>query len=364
MSDSQLEQKTSKLNIDHFIANNMKPIESLALKYSSEGLFILDQQQLPQTEAWLKIHSVDEMIAAIKSLAVRGAPLIGVAASMALAQSALQGHGCEQLKEEAQKLYEARPTAVNLMNCIERMKLALEEKDFQTAAVKTAFELFDEDVLLCQKIAENGAQFIQDGDGILTHCNTGALATAGVGTALGIIHLAHRQGKKIHVYVDETRPLLQGGRLTAWELGKLGIPYTLITDNMAGIVMAQGKVQKIFVGSDRIAANGDFANKIGTYGVSILAHYHRIPFYVAAPYTTVDPHCPNGQEIPIEERKSSEVTGAAGAFGSVTWAPKNAEVYNPAFDVTPATLTTAWITDGGVFTHKDIYDGCFARKDV
>ncbi|MFP5519365.1 MAG: S-methyl-5-thioribose-1-phosphate isomerase [Bdellovibrionia bacterium] len=343
----------------------MQNINSFALRYNLQNqLFVLDQQLLPQEEKWLEIKTVKDMIEAIKSLAVRGAPMIGVAASFALAQSAQNKTSLDQLLTEAEQLYQARPTAVNLMNCIERMRSALREKDFAQAALAMAYELYHEDVTLCDRIAHNGGELIQDGDGILTHCNTGALATAGVGTALGIIHKAHLSGKKIHVFVDETRPLLQGGRLTAWELGKLGIPYTLITDNMAGLLMAQGKIQKVFVGSDRIAINGDFANKIGTYSVAVLAHYHRIPFYVAAPYTTVDFACPNGQSIPIEERNAQEVTGAAGSFGKVTWAPENASVYNPAFDVTPAALTSAWITDAGVFYHKDILAGCFTKKGV
>lgn len=337
-----------------------RSIESLALRFHDNQLFVLNQQALPMQENWIQILNVPDMISAIQSLAVRGAPMIGVAASFALAKSAQQGHSLEQLKKESQDLYEARPTAVNLMNCLDRMRECFDEKNFSEKLLQTAFELFDEDVRLCNQIAMAGAALIKDGDGILTHCNTGALATAGVGTALGIIQKAFQEGKKIHVYVDETRPLLQGGRLTAWELGKLGIPYTLITDNMAGMIMGQGKIQKIFVGSDRIAANGDFANKIGTYSVAVLAHFHRIPFYVAAPYTTVDPHCPSGEEIPIEERKASEVQG----FGSLMWAPVGSQVYNPAFDVTPASLTTSWITDAGIFTHKDVAAGCFQKKET
>lgn len=337
-----------------------RSLESLALKFQQNKLYVLDQRQLPQSELWIQIQNVPEMITAIKNLAVRGAPMIGVAASFALAQSAQNGSSLEQLKKEAQDLYEARPTAVNLMNCLERMRLAFTEDNFSEKLLQTAFELFDEDVRLCNQIAEHGEKLIQNGDGILTHCNTGSLATAGVGTALGIIQKAYQNGKKIHVFVDETRPLLQGGRLTAWELGKLGIPYTLITDSMAAMVMGQGKIQKIFVGSDRIAANGDFANKIGTYSVAVLAHYHRIPFYVAAPYTTVDPQCPSGEEIPIEERSGKEVKG----YSDVQWAPQDANTYNPAFDVTPASLTTAWITDAGVFEHRDIQMGCFKKMEA
>jgi methylthioribose-1-phosphate isomerase len=246
------------------------------------------------------------------------------------------------------------------MNCLDRMKKVICNNASVDKIVQTAIDLFNEDVRLCDQIATNGAELIQDGDQILTHCNTGGLATVGVGTALGVIRKAHEQGKKIHVYVDETRPLLQGGRLTAWELQKLNIPCTLITDNMAAHLMSLGKITKAIVGSDRIAKNGDFANKIGTYSVAVNCHYHNIPFYVAAPMTTVDPKCENGDLIPIEQRKPEEVLGAIGNFGTVIWAPQNVKVYNPSFDVTPAKLTSAWILDEKVFTKDDIQKGCFA----
>ena len=223
--------------------------------------------------------------------------------------------------------------------------------------ISEAENIFEEDQQLCKKMGENGAKFIEDGNSILTHCNTGGLATAGIGTALGVIRTASEQGKKIHVYVDETRPLLQGARLTTWELEKLNIPYTLICDNMAAQLMAKKKIQKIFVGADRIAANGDFANKIGTYSLAVLAKFHQIPFFTVAPYSTIDLHCPNGSEIPIEERKSGEVLGY---LDEVQWAPKRAFVHNPAFDVTPVHLVTAIITDegiseGGINKHADTH---------
>ncbi|WP_413287615.1 S-methyl-5-thioribose-1-phosphate isomerase [Bdellovibrio sp. HCB337] len=345
----------------------MMNIKSLAIEFTDGKLRILNQQLLPHVESWIEVKTVDQMIEAIKSLKVRGAPLIGVAAAFALAQSALQKKSKEELLKKAQALYEARPTAVNLMICMDRMKKVLHENFSIENVVKTAENIFTEDFTLCERIATHGAQFIQDGDNILTHCNTGGLATAGVGTALGIIRKAHEQGKKIHVYVDETRPLLQGGRLTTWELKKLNIPFTLITDNMAGHVMSLGKVQKIFVGSDRIALNGDFANKIGTYSVAVLARHHNVPFYVAAPYTTVDVECPNGKAIPIEQRKAEEVLGVSGSFGdspsTIEWAPEGTPAYNPAFDVTPAHLTTAWILDNGVFTQKDIESGALKKRN-
>jgi methylthioribose-1-phosphate isomerase len=344
----------------------MIEIQSLALEFKKGRLRILDQQLLPHTEKWIEIESVQHMIDAIKALKVRGAPLIGVAAALTLAQSALKKAPQAELLKKAQALYEARPTAVNLMICMDRMKKALTENFSIENVVNTAEAIFKEDFELCERIANNGARFIQDGDNILTHCNTGGLATAGIGTALGIIRRAHEQGKKIHVYVDETRPLLQGGRLTTWELKKLNIPFTLITDNMAGHVMSLGKVQKIFVGSDRIAVNGDFANKIGTYSVAVLAHHHGIPFYVAAPYTTVDPECESGEHIPIEKRKSEEVLGVMGSFNGspsmIEWAPENSPVYNPAFDVTPANLVSGWVLDTGVFHKKDIESGALKKR--
>ncbi|MBC7370806.1 MAG: S-methyl-5-thioribose-1-phosphate isomerase [Bdellovibrionaceae bacterium] len=336
----------------------MKTSPSLAINFQhADGigkLKILNQQLLPHEEVWIDIQNVPQMIEAIQSLKVRGAPLIGVAASFALAISALQNTDIAKLKAEAQALYEARPTAVNLMICIDRMKKII-QGDFSVARlVAAAEEIYLEDIKLCDRIAENGAGFIEDGDNVLTHCNTGGLATAGVGTALGIIRRAHEQGKKIHVYVDETRPLLQGGRLTTWELQKLNIPFTLITDSMAGQLMSLGKVQKIFVGSDRIAANGDFANKIGTYSLAVLAQYHQIPFFVAAPYTTVDPDCASGNDIPIEQRKASEVLGTTSAPGT--------PVYNPSFDVTPAKLVRAWVLDEAVFFQQDIASGALKRN--
>lgn len=339
-------------------------LNSLALTFSynaeSVQLRLLDQTLLPHQETWLDIKTTAQMIDAIKKLQVRGAPLIGVAASLQLAQAAFLDFNIDALGKQADALYEARPTAVNLMNCIDRMKKNLITEKNQASFIQTAIDLFNEDVELCEKISRHGAALINDGDNILTHCNTGGLATAGVGTALGIIRKAFESGKKIHVYVDETRPLLQGGRLTAWELQKLNIPCTLITDNMAAQLMSLGKVDKVFVGSDRIAANGDFANKIGTYSVAVNCHYHKIPFYVAAPFTTVDPACKDGKNIPIEQRTPIEVRGAQGSFGNVTWAPENINVYNPSFDVTPADLTTGWVMDKGVFTKDDILKGCFS----
>lgn len=337
-------------------------LESLALKWNSGQLEILDQTLLPHQESWITIENPDQMIVAIQALKVRGAPLIGVAASLCLAQAALKGAGSEELLQQAQRLYEARPTAVNLMNCIDRMNHVIRNGGSAALILEKAQEIFYQDVELCRRIAKNGADLIQDGDQILTHCNTGGLATAGVGTALGIIRKAHEQGKKIHVYVDETRPLLQGARLTAWELQKLQIPMTLVTDNMAAHLMSLGRISKVFVGSDRIAANGDFANKIGTYGVAVLSHYHKIPFYVAAPFTTVDSACSSGQEIPIEQRRPQEIWGYKSAQEEIFWVPQNTPVYNPSFDVTPHHLVSGWVMDRGFYTQKNVEQGIFSSK--
>lgn len=335
----------------------MIQLKSLALEADVSHVMqirLLDQTLLPHQEKWLVIETAEQMIEAIQSLRVRGAPLIGIAASLMLGKLALEKTTTSELLKIADQLYEARPTAVNLMICIDRMKKVMRENFSIDNTVQSAISIFNEDVELCERIARHGAELIQDGDQILTHCNTGGLATAGVGTALGVIRFAHQQGKKIHVYVDETRPLLQGGRLTAWELSKLNIPCTLITDNMAAHLMSLKKINKAIVGSDRIALNGDFANKIGTYSVAVSCAYHHIPFYVAAPMTTVDVHCLSGDLIPIEQRPSFEVQGVRGSFGEVNWAPAHVKVYNPAFDVTPASLVSGWILDRGVFTKKDI----------
>ncbi|MEW6057039.1 MAG: S-methyl-5-thioribose-1-phosphate isomerase [Bdellovibrionota bacterium] len=335
----------------------MKDMISLGLKHVDEKLWVLDQQLLPDREVWLECNHPNEMISYIKSLKVRGAPLIGVAAALSLAKFAETGASSTQIIEAAIALRNARPTAVNLMAAIDRMVPSRESKVDPARLFGLAEEIFDEDVELCKRIGTHGASLVEDGDGILTHCNAGGLATAGIGTAVGVIRKAFEQGKRIHVYVDETRPLLQGGRLTAWELEKLEIPYTLICDNMAATVMRSGKVQRIFVGADRIAANGDFANKIGTYGVAVSAKHHGIPFYPAAPYTTVDLNCASGAGIPIEDRASDEVRGAVGSFGLVRWAPAESQTFNPAFDVTPRELVTALVLDCGVYSRAQLEQG-------
>jgi len=339
----------------------MKTMLSMALRYEAGNLELLDQTQLPNKEVWLSIQTLEEMDEAIKSLRTRGAPLIGVAASVYLGKSLEEGASLEDFKRQAAVLRASRPTAVNLMNAIDLL-VAKVESGANSAELITEIErLFDEDVALCKAMGENGASLIDDGDGVLTHCNTGGLATVGIGTALGVIQTAHEQGKKIHVYVDETRPLLQGGRLTTWELERLGVPYTLICDNMAASLMRQGKIQKAIVGSDRIALNGDFANKTGTYSVAVACKAHGIPFMTAAPVTTIDFECESGDQIPIEERIDFEVKGVRGAFGEVMWAPEKASVYNPSFDVTPAELVSAWVLDTGVLEPKDVAAGAISK---
>jgi len=313
----------------------VKALSSLGLRSSDEGLFVLDQRALPHEERWLKCDGPETMVELIKTLAVRGAPLIGVAAALSLAHHARQGAGVESLRDAALRLRAARPTAVNLMAAVDRL-LALEPFTPERV-IREAEAFFDEDVAMCEALAERGVPLIADGDSILTHCNAGGLVTAGIGTALGVIRRAHELGKRVHVFVDETRPLLQGARITAWELGKLGIDHTLICDNMAASLMARGKIHKVFVGADRIARNGDFANKIGTYAVAVLARHHGVPFYAVAPRTTFDAGCPSGREIPIEERPADEVRAGK--------SPPDCRVYNPAFDVTPRELVTGIVLD-------------------
>lgn len=330
---------------------------SLALKYEAEKLFILDQQLLPQTESWIEVRDPEHMITIIKQLKVRGAPLIGVAAALSLADWTVKSRPTvSAFQSMALALRESRPTAVNLMNAMDRL-IPLYDGVDQSIVWREAQHIFSEDVLLCEKMAQCAFPLIQDGDGILTHCNTGGLATAGRGTAFGAFSYAWENGKKIHVYVDETRPLLQGGRLTAWELAQKKIPHTLICDNMAGMLMASGKIKSVFVGTDRIAMNGDMANKIGTYSVAVLCQYHNIPFYVVGPRTTVDPLCLTGAQIPIEERSAQEVRGASGSFGQIQWAEESTPVFNPAFDVTPVGLITGIIVDGEYFSQTALKAG-------
>jgi len=324
---------------------------------------MVEQTLLPIEFVELDVKSVPAMVDAIWRLAVRGAPAIGVAAGygMLLGVQGQEGREREDLmgflRETAATLAKARPTAVNLFWALDRM-VARAQADFDGGADSTAivtgqFEeakaIHTEDAAQCREMGRLGADLIQDGWTLLTHCNAGALATGGMGTALAPMYTAHEQGKKIAVYADETRPLLQGARLTTWELMQAGIDVTLITDNMAAQVMKEGRIDAVIVGSDRIARNGDVCNKIGTYGVAILAKHHGIPFYVVAPRSTIDVDVKSGDEIPIEERPDYEITEG---YGKRT-APEGAKVYAPAFDVTPAALVTAIVTEAGVVHAPD-----------
>ena len=319
---------------------------------------LLDQSRLPETVQFLDCRDYREVADAIRELKVRGAPAIGVTAALGVAQGAqaVEAQDGESFAEQVMgicaDLAATRPTAVNLFWAIERMKRKLESLkgypilSIKQALIKEAQAILDEDIGLCRAMGRHGADLIRDGQTVLTHCNAGALATAGYGTALGVIRAAWEQGKKISVIADETRPVLQGARLTAWELMQDKIPVTLITDNMAGALMRQGRIHLCVVGADRIAANGDVANKIGTYSVAVLAKAHGIPFYVAAPYSTIDLTTKSGADIPIEQRNPLEVTTI---HGSHPVAPRGVQVYNPAFDVTPAEFITAIITERGIF---------------
>ena len=339
----------------------MQNLIASSLKYENGILSVLDQYLLPHQQVWHECHSVETMKELIISLKIRGAPLIGLGASLLVAHLAQLGGTQAELAKAIDELEATRPTAVNLMHCMAILRKALKSDDFVAAVVCSAERLFIEDIALCERMATRGAELINSGDNILTHCNTGALATAGIGTALGVIYKAQQQHGNIHVWVDETRPLLQGGRLTAFELERWQVPYTLICDNMAASLMAAGKVDKIVVGADRIAANGDFANKVGTYNLAVLAHFHDIPFYVVAPLTTLDTQTACGSDIAIEQRNSAEVRGVSGSFGEALWAPTNANVYNPAFDVTPAKLITAWVLDTGVYNKSDVESGALVK---
>ncbi len=326
--------------------------------WKNNAVVLIDQNALPQIERHVVCTNYRQVISAIKDLTVRGAPAIGVAAAMGAALGALSIEAMPPEKFQIKfnlicdHIAKARPTARNLFWALERMKECLDDaissgkQNLAARLVSEAKRICSEDITINRQMGKHGSVLLADGDNILTHCNAGALATAGYGTALGVIRAAREQGKKLHVYVDETRPVLQGARLTAWEMKKEKIPATLITDNMAGFLMQQGKIDKIIVGADRIAANGDTANKIGTYSLAVLAKAHGIPFYVAAPLSTFDFSIKTGAEITIEERSGDEVTN----FRGVSTAPRGMKVYNPAFDLTPARYISAIITEEGIMT--------------
>jgi methylthioribose-1-phosphate isomerase len=327
-----------------------------SVAYENGILTILDQTKLPNITEFIKIDKIEDAWEAIKQLKVRGAPAIGIAAAYGLllgidnANEESFDAFYEEFKKHFDYLASSRPTAVNLFWALNRMNdRVLKEKDQPIGLIKKALEeeahlIRQEDEEVCRSIGEHALALFHDGIGVLTHCNAGGIATAKYGTALAPIYLSKEKGWDIKVFADETRPLLQGARLTTWELQQAGIDVTLITDSMAAMVMSKGWVQAVIVGCDRVAANGDVANKIGTYGVALLAKAHNIPFYVAAPISTIDLSTKTGKDIPIEERSAEEITEG---FGTLT-APKGVNVFNPAFDVTPAELITAIITEKGI----------------
>jgi methylthioribose-1-phosphate isomerase len=328
------------------------------LEWTEAGVRFIDQRKLPMEEVYVTSRTYEEVADAISTMVVRGAPAIGVAGAMGVAlgmkAAAGKAKSASELRAALEKISAAlaatRPTAVNLFWGIRRMKETFEANskrpvpDIVAALVKEAQQMHAEDIAACMAMGRHGAVLLPRSGGVLTHCNAGALATCGYGTALGVIRSAVESGSKLHVYADETRPFLQGSRLTAWELQKDRIPTTVIADNMAGAMMSQGKIGAVIVGADRIAANGDVANKIGTYSVAILAKEHSIPFYVAAPWSTIDLDTPDGARIPIEQRSAREVTHMADR----QMTPEGVGIENPAFDVTPHRYVTAIITERGV----------------
>ena len=324
-----------------------------AIRWKGTALALLDQTRLPVEEVWDDYTDYRAVAEAIRRLVVRGAPAIGISAAYAVCLAALEhqdrpGDFRPGLEAALETLAASRPTAVNLFWALDRMRGVLEAQGWNPQAIpaliREAEAIHREDIAMNRKMGKHGASLVPKGARILTHCNAGAIATGGYGTALGVVRAAHAAGHVAMVYCDETRPLLQGARLTAWELVKDGIPATLITDNMAASLMAQGKIDMVFLGCDRMARNGDFANKIGTYGVAVLAAYHGIPFYTVLPSSTIDMSIPDGKHIVIEQRDPNEVTHFAG----VQTAPEGVGVYNPAFDVTPHRLLTGIVTEKGV----------------
>ncbi len=319
-----------------------------SVDFRNDRVVILDQTRLPREETYLEFSTWQEVARAISEMKVRGAPAIGLAAAFGVvlaAKDTLDPRA--EVRRALEGLSRTRPTAVNLFRALARMEqvaLAVDETSLYPALLKEAWAMVQEQTEADRRIGELGAELIPSGAKVLTHCNAGGLATYALGTALGIIKTAHRQGKGVFVWVDETRPLLQGARLTAWELQKEGIPYAIICDGMAGHLMSRREVDAVVVGADRIAANGDTANKIGTYTLAVLADRHRVPFYVAAPLSTMDPATGSGEHIPIEEREPSEVL----SFMGVEMAPAGSQAFNPAFDVTPAELIAAIVTEAGV----------------
>lgn len=327
------------------------------IQWQADHLLMIDQRKLPHEEIYLKCENHDDVSEAIQKMVIRGAPAIGVAAAMGVVLGVKKSNAKNRNDFEIEflkiydTLYRSRPTAINLRWALDCMKVSFYESlsegidKVKERLEQEALRIYEEDIQINQAMAGHGEPLIQEGFQLLTYCNTGALATAGYGTALGVIRKAHRSGKKIHVYVSETRPYFQGLRLTSWECWKEGIPHTVIADNMAASLMSQQKIDAVFVGADRVARNGDVANKIGTYSLAVLAKHHDIPFYVVAPTSTIDRTCETGSEIPIEERDPKEITH----FRNEAVGLEGISVYNPAFDITPHPLITAIITEKGIF---------------
>ncbi|MCH7598214.1 MAG: S-methyl-5-thioribose-1-phosphate isomerase [Myxococcales bacterium] len=348
------------------------------LRWSDDAVLMLDQRQLPEEEVYLTLRSLEEIAQAIENLVIRGAPAIGCAAAMGIARAAVTSEATrvdallDDLERASERLARTRPTAVNLFWALEKMSEVWKssaaestadrgEQDVErirAALIQEAQFIHDDDIRTCRAIGSAGLELVPPDSRILTHCNAGALATAGYGTALGLVRAAFEAGRNVSVIADETRPYLQGARLTAWELQRDHVPVTVITDSMSGYLMQQGKIDLVVVGADRIAANGDVANKIGTYAVAVLARAHQIPFYVAAPVNTVDLATPDGAAIPIEERGRAEVAELAGRM----LVPKGVPVRHPAFDITPAELVTAIVTERGI--HRPPYSASLAALAI
>jgi methylthioribose-1-phosphate isomerase len=383
LSSSQDTQQAPLLLSENF-THSQQALRTVWWVEDHEGVAVclLDQSLLPQQVIYLRLTHEHEIAEAIKTLKVRGAPAIGVTAAFGIALACYRlcyeqdeaqtvRKVLEHLDSVADLLRSTRPTAVNLFWAIERMQARAHTAIDTPCSLSSLAQLLRDEALTiaredfdaCMKMGLFGADLISDGNSLLTHCNAGALATAGWGTALAPIYVAHNAGKKIHVFVDETRPVLQGARLTTWELQQFGVPLTLITDNMAGHFMQRGEIDAVFVGADRIAANGDMANKIGTYSIAVLAQAHHLPFYVVAPRSSIDLNLPSGEQIPIEQRNAEEVTTMRG----MAIAPLGVHVANPAFDVTPHTYITAIVTEMGIARppyKKTLLQLCSAYRSV
>jgi len=327
----------------------METIDHIRLSDDERSLIILDQTQLPNRQVYLTLRNRDELYRAIKELQVRGAPAIGIFAGFAmyvLSRQYPERSFMERFRADAEYINSSRPTAVNLSWALRRMTAAAERSGGDMGVLRAECQsILEEDIAMCTAISEYGFSLLKDGDGVLTHCNAGPIATSRYGTAIGPILLAAERGIRIHAFCDETRPLLQGARLTSWELSRAGVDTTLICDNMAATVMSQAKIQFCFVGCDRVAMNGDAANKIGTYGVAILARHFGIPFYVLGPTSTIDRACPTGKEIPVELRDGEEIRSR---WYHEPMAPANVKCFNPSFDVTDHSLITGIITEKGI----------------